>query len=276
METRPDDIEDLPDGPNPLTSESAKEDTMIVLRAGTEEPGSISAAILSEYADGAEVKISQRSLRELDKFSHNAMSGFHMSLVMLCLGRGEHGCQYVKRCPVAKTELAMPIGRPCPWEAAMFKVRVSSLCNELGIDKREPKQFVDYNMVRDLGVIELMLERASMELSEEPTTVKDQAVATTKDGDTIYREEINMRYIRIDQLLERKGKILQNLAATRRERIRLGAMTKADPTSYLMALLRKRKADEAIPTMVTVSDPSKMIEMDLPKEAEESDKPAVQ
>ena len=265
MEVKPEDIEDLPAGPNPITN-AAGSTAMMTLRAGTEEENSVAASILREYADGEPIEIHRSSMRELSKFALNQMSGYHMSLVMLCLGSK---CLYHKQCPVAKAKLPMLTGRPCPWEAALFKVRVAALCNELGVLPIEPKQFIDYNMIRDLAIVELMLQRVGMEASVDPGAVKEQAVARGSEGEVITREEINVRYIRIDQLLERKNKILQSLAATRRERIRLGAMTKSDPTSYLMALLRRRQSDEAIPTMVTVSDPKKMVEVELPPKEEE-------
>jgi hypothetical protein len=264
MEVKPEDIEDLPAGPNPITN-VAGSDMMITLRAGAEVENSVAADILREYADGEEIRVHRSSMRELSKFALNQMSGYHMSLVMLCLGTK---CLYHRQCPVARARLPMPTGRACPWEAALFKVRTSSLCNELGVLPTEPKQFIDYSMIRDLAIVELMLQRVGMEASVDPGTVKDQAVGRDPEGEVITREEVNVRYTWIDHLLERKNKLLQSLAATRRERIRLGAMTKADPTSYLMALLRKRQSDDAIPTMVTVSDPKKMVEIEVPPEEE--------
>ena len=141
-----------------------------------------------------------RQVRELENFYRGRISGYHMSLVMLCAP----ACPYKRQCPVCRVGLPTPTDNPCPWESGLFKARVVALCEELGVDPTNTEQYVDYNTIRDIAATEMLLERVSMEIAINPMTIIPQAVGVDGDGNAIYQDMVNKRYEWLNQLNKKK------------------------------------------------------------------------
>lgn len=241
VDIQPDQVEGPPDGPNPIVAARQRllddSEVTLVVGAPNNEYPLVSHYLTKAHKRGEEISMLRRKALDLEHWFKGQVPGYQLSLVMIC----HEGCPYKKQCPIASAGLGLPLGRQCPWEEEVFKARVAALCTELQVNPNDPKQYVDYSTIRDLAATELLLQRVSMELQMDPKSIKDQPVSISKDGDVIYQEMINKKYERLDQLNKKKIGLLESLSATRRERIKAGVMTGADPSSFLTSLIRNSR-----------------------------------
>ena len=250
MTDSPDEIAGPPAGKNMMIGAGAdipQADRMdIVFVAG--EPldtyAGVAALVLDEFPRGTRFTLSQGQAKELERWMTGKMGGHQMSLQMLCAAEN---CPYYKLCPIVRAKVDVPKLHPCPWEGALFKVRAAKLCDELKIDPNNTQHYIDYNIVRDLCGVELIMERVAMEIALKPKNVdKEVRGIDATTGQLIYGEEINKRYERLATLSAQKLKLLQSLSATRQERIKTGSDTGMDPGTYLSELYRKSRLEMAV------------------------------
>lgn len=234
------DIAPPPGGPNPITNNRNEivDDQEVVFIAGEINPNYplVSNLFVAEKEQGSRVTMDARQALELERFYRGRISGYHLSLVMMCANR----CPYQAQCPIISVGLNPPTGEPCPWESGLFKARVVALCAELGVEPTNNDQYVDYNTIRDIAATEMLLERVSMEVALMPQTIVKQAVGVDGDGNAIYQDMVNKRYEWLNQLNKKKVTLLESLSATRKERIKAGVATGQDPASYVTDLMRTK------------------------------------
>ena len=232
-------IQPPPSGPNLITHQhEIIDDRQVVFIAGETNPvyPMVSELLLREYPEGKRVVMDMTQARMLERWFSGRLSGYHMSLVMICA----NACPYIKQCPLKNVGLDIPVGAPCPWEVGLFKARVTALCEELNVTSTTKDQYVDYNTIRDVASTEMLLERVSMEIAKDPISIKPEPVGIDGQGVAIYRDEINKKYEWLNQLNRKKVQLLESLSATRRERIKAGVATGQDPSSYVSELMRKK------------------------------------
>jgi len=251
-----DNIKPPPDGKNQITrsrNSDIEKNDVITFISGEEDMAFplVSNLLVNEYPEGERVTISKKKVKELEDWYKGRISGYHMSLVMTCAEQ----CPYIKQCPIKRMGIDIPEGHPCAWESGLFKARVAGLCAELNVDPQDKNQYVDYNTIREISSVEMLLERVSMEISTKPRSVIPQAVGIDGDGHAIFQDMINKRYEWLNQLTRKKVGLLESLSATRRERIKAGVATGQDPASYVtdlmnrkMRLIDMRVGDETITT----------------------------
>ena len=258
-EVLPEDIAPLPDGINRLSTKNVEgiEDNsrkMVTLISGEErvdfgddnisfhlqnQSESILGLLADEFPEGTAIELSRQQVKQLSSWMKGRLSGYQISLQMLCVG---DKCPYSNLCPIAKAGIPLPLMSPCPWEGALFKSRVAFLCNELKIDTTDPLYYIDYNAVRDLCGVELIMERVAMEISIEPENIREEVRGVdAATGQIVYGEEINKRYERLQTLQAQKLKLLESLSATRKEKIKTGSEVDKDPGTYLADLYAENK-----------------------------------
>lgn len=232
----------------PLAPAIPDDDEVVILRAGKTkgEFGPVAELLLQSYPPGYKLEITKAKAKYFIQLMAGRLKGHQLSMLLRCAGER---CIFAGHCTLIEADMPLPIGHQCPLELMLFRERVSLLCNELGVRPDDKDQYVDYNLIRDLAAVELVMERISYEISDEATQVRYEMAGVTQDGDPIEKEEVNKRYQRWERLQTMKMKILTELSATRRERIKAGVLTQEDASTYLLNLVaagKKKKREIAI------------------------------
>lgn len=247
-------------GESPLDEKDFDKD--IVFTAGQLQQGyfNLSSLVAEEYDDGTKLPMKTVDARRLERWLRDRVYGYQMALVMFCAGKR---CPFIDQCPLAAAKLPLPTGKPCAWEAAIFKQRVSMVCSELKIKQGAHDQILDYSMVRDLVGNEMLMERVGMEIAKDPRSIKTEP-ALVAQGVPLSKENINQRQIFLDMLGRRKLQLLEALVATRKEKIKAGTQTGVDPSTFVTDLLRRSK--EKV-TNAKVIDRNQVVEVTIDDEA---------
>lgn len=238
--------------------------SLVVGQANDKYP-SMSNMIRANGNNGEEVSFSKHQADAIERYINSRIDGYQLALTMIC----NEKCPYRDSCPLAMTKTELPTGKHCPLEQGLFGIRVAKLCAELNVDMRNPKHYIDNMTIREVAVVEMLMERLSAEIARDPLTVQEQVVGISGEGEPVLKDEVTAHQHRLDQLVKRKFDLLKTLSATRKERISQGLATGEDPSQYFARLQNKKTIQIEASTKESGQDPDKLISVSIdPRELE--------
>lgn len=178
-------------------------------------------------------------------------TGASAAIPLICSGLVK--CPFTHRCPIAKEEKRrkqedpaassiLPIGRACLVELNLINEWTRLYVEEYDIDENS---FTEFEMVRELAEIELMLTRLNYNLCkpENAELVQDVVVGVDREGNPLTRKETNALFEAKERLNTRKSRIIKLMVGDRQEKYKEAAALKTskdkDPSKSSADLRRQ-------------------------------------
>lgn len=197
---------------------------------------SITKGITDDIAGGGTAETREATLH----FLQSNANGFVGALAMRCKGKD---CPILDSCPLFQTNAALPLGKPCPFEAGIVQTWVNKHLMSLGIeDFSAPESSFDLDLLYELAAHELIKWKAAHHLSKAGKLIEDRQVAANMQGDAIFAEVVSPALEILDIHNKITMKLRDALLATRKAQIQAGR-DMADPSkkaSELAEMARKK------------------------------------
>ena len=195
----------------------------------------ITAAVAKDVAKGSPVATQEATLAFFQRNVH----GFVGGLAMRCQGQR---CPILDVCPLHETGQALPLKKPCPFEAGIVQTWVNKHLMSLGIDDfAAPENSFDIDLLYELAAHELIKWKAAHHLSKKGNIIDDRQVAANMQGDAIFAEVISPALEILDTHNRITMKIRDSLLATRKSQIQAGR-DMGDPSKKAADLAGKARA----------------------------------
>ena len=193
-----------------------------------------------DYSDISYTPEQARSIRSHLQF---LSTGASAAIPLICGGAAV--CPFAERCPFVKEDKIAkkenpkakpitPVGRQCLVEVTLLNEWTKLFINEYEVD---PKNFSEFQMVRELAEIELMLWRLNNNLAkpQHAELIQETVVGVDRAGNPLTRLEINALLEAKERLQNRKSRIVKLMVGDRQEKYKELAATKMrsedDPSS---------------------------------------------
>ena len=196
---------------------------------------------LIKHAKDVGVFLTSNNQEVIDKFSHRAKYGHQGALPMQC--RGDK-CNFISMCPLHEMKVALPIGKRCPVVASLVEIWANKLIASLNIEVDNPEYAVDLDMVYELAGLELIRNRASVHLSDQPELFKEKIVGFSPHGKEIYDDKMNLALIILEKYGKRVDKLRDQLLATRGAQAKVGKIAGDNSIRSSNIMERARKLAE--------------------------------
>lgn len=176
-------------------------------------------------------------------------TGSSAAIPLICAGPGK--CPFSFQCPFVRLDkqrraadpsakLTTPVGRACLVELQLINEWTRLYMVEYEIDEH---CFTEFQMVRELAEIELMLWRLNNNLAkpEHAQLVQENVVGIDKQGNQVTRLEVSSLFEAKERLQTRKSKLVKLMVGDRQEKYKRDAALKTkseDDPSTSAAQLR--------------------------------------
>lgn len=171
----------------------------------------------------------------------NAKHGLFANVPIICKGEG---CPYLGTCTVSIVDL--PIGYRCPIEIGAIMARFERYCEEFEVTEADA---VDLGQIKQLVDIEIMIMRCDSKMAVSADFIEESLKDVTKTGVPIYEKVVTQANQFKMTLLERHGRLLKDLAATRSSK----KETKTDNDASKVASLIMKRVQEVSQSLGTSS-----------------------
>jgi len=216
------------------------QDNVLTLTRSSTVKDPIIQNLLALMPEGQELVVTEAAMKTLAQFARRMVDGYQAAVPMICLGQK---CPYYNMCPVVKAELSPPLLKPCPVETHLFDNWKKQKMVELEVDSDDEMMAIDRNQINELAELEILQLRANWEMAMDPQTVREKCVGVDDNGDPIMTEIENPRINVISKLGKEKGRLLDDLVATRKARVKAGAGNTKDASSIVSAFANAAKRE---------------------------------
>lgn len=220
-----------------------KVENKVILKKGGEYDNTFAAELALSLPENREIELTEENLDFLTSFSKKMKDGYQAAIPMICMS---NSCPYHKHCPLLRQGLPVPHLKECPVETHLFNSWVSSRCKELDIDIESDEFGVDRSQVREYAELEIIQYRAALEMAEDPLTVSEKTIGMDDEGKPIKVDVENPRISIINKLNASKGRILNDLVATRKSRLAAGDKPKDAATAMSEFASKAKERQEKI------------------------------
>jgi len=207
-------------------------DNVLTLTRGSSVKDPIIQNLLALMPEGQELVVTEAALKTLGQFARRMIDGYQAAVPMICMGQK---CPYYNLCPVVKAELSPPLLKPCPVETHLFDDWKRQKMIELEVDADDDMMAIDRNQINELAELEILQLRANWEMAMDPQTVREKCVGVDDNGEPIMTEIENPRINVISKLGKEKGRLLDDLVATRKARVKANMGNNKDASSIVSA-----------------------------------------
>lgn len=166
------------------------------------------------------------------------------TLPLVCVGDGrkvgQDACPYVPGCPLESAGVA-PIGQRCPFESSNIQSWMTEYMRELQI---EPTSFVEMNQIKEVILMDLIMQRAGARLSQDGLTDDNPVgIIPRKDAepDVVYRRDPAALMEVLNTAQQRKLSILKSMLATRESKAKYQKTNGEDLATLLQKLMKKKE-----------------------------------
>ena len=159
-----------------------------------------------------------------------------MNVPMICKG---HKCPQAAVCPLS--ELAAPIGRPCPIERIILRKDMEDYKDALDIDELNR---IEMDRIRELSEADVIDRRASADIATNGYAQLN-IVGVTEDGKPVYKREKSVAIDIKGFYKKKKDTIIREFLATRESKAKAGFKNHLDPSRYAADLLKKGRITDA-------------------------------
>lgn len=159
----------------------------------------------------------------------NSTHGLFSNVPIICKGEG---CPYIGTCTV--NILDLPTGYRCPIEIGAIMARFESYCQEFDVNERNS---VDLGQIKQLVDLEVMIMRCDSKMAISADFIEETLKDVTKTGVPIYEKVVTQANQFKMTLIDKHGRILKDLAATRSSKKDNGG---GDDASKAASVIMKR------------------------------------
>jgi hypothetical protein len=220
----------------------AKLENPVTITAGGTYHDKFVDKIAKGLPTGKNVVISQEALEYLAKFAKRMKDGYQAAVPLLCCGTD---CVYAKSCPLLKAGIEVELMEPCKVEEHLFNTWVEDKMVELDVDPDDPMASIDRSQIREYAELEILQMRATLEMANDPLTVREKVIGMSEDGEPLTQDIENPRIAIVGRLSQAKRGLLGDLVGTRKERLKAGPKGEdtADTVAAFAAGARKRNEE---------------------------------
>lgn len=168
--------------------------------------------------------------RRLRKTKH----GMYASVPIICKAES---CPYAENCELHKLGIA-PFAEKCPIEIAAIEELYERYCSELKIDPNDTNSTIDLLMVKDIVDIDISLLRCDNKMAIDADFIIENVVGITENGDELRKRELHPVVEYKEKLRAAKGKTLQLLNSTRRDKIGSRITVELSPSQRASEMLK--------------------------------------
>jgi len=173
--------------------------------------------------------------RQIKRHLQNLSTGSSSAIPLICGGAAR--CPFAERCPFLRVDRerraedpdnfrsCVPIGKQCPEELNLLNEWTRLYTIEYQI---EENSFTEFQMVRELAEIELMLWRLNNNLAkpERAALIQTVDVGVDREGNVLHREEASAFFEAKERLQNRKSRLVKLLVGDRQEKYKREASLK--------------------------------------------------
>lgn len=137
--------------------------------------------------------------------------GMYARIPLVC--RGEN-CPYAEQCKLLPYGMA-PQGEYCSEELAQIDLRAIGYAMDVDYDGAS---FTDKNLISELIMLDVMLERCKALLAKDGTPVIDIAIGVDKDGNEIRQPSVSKAWDMYERVSKKRDATYQLLMMTRKDK----------------------------------------------------------
>lgn len=146
-------------------------------------------------------------------------------------------CPYSNTCVLLQNDLA-PYGEKCVIETTLIERSLEGYARDF--DLNPDTSYTDFTIVKELINTDIMMERAQALLSQEGIAIEEVYAGSNDANENFYRKEISKALELYERHSKMRDRLLGNMVATRREKMRLKV---ADEKSYADMLAESLNAE---------------------------------
>lgn len=141
--------------------------------------------------------------------------GLQARVPMICKGEN---CAYAKQCPLLPYG-EIEEGKYCLWEIGQIQYRAAGYASDLDYDSAS---FTDKNLMSELIMLDIMLERCKSLLANEGTPVIDMAIGVDQEGNEIRQPNVSKAWEAYEKISKKRDQTYQLLMLTRKDKAKQG------------------------------------------------------
>ena len=191
----------------PLASDEEDEEELEALKSKT----SAILATIKKQNNPWGMSAKGAMARNLAVAKASTKNGMYARIPLVCKG-GE--CPYADQCTLLPYDMA-PEGEYCAVELAQIDIRSIGYANDIGYDEAS---FTDKNLVSELIMLDIMLERCKALLSKEGTPVIDMSIGVDQDGNEIRQPAVSKAWEVYEKVSKKRDQTYQLLLMTRKDK----------------------------------------------------------
>ena len=138
-------------------------------------------------------------------------NGMHARVPLVCKGEG---CPYSDQCPLLPYDMA-PIGEYCAVEIAQIDLRANGYAKDIDFDTAS---FTDKNLLSELIMLDVMLERCKALMAKDGTPVIDMAIGVDSEGNEIRQPAVSKAWEAYEKISKKRDQTYQLLMMTRKDK----------------------------------------------------------
>lgn len=208
-----------------------KLDGTLIKKDGTQEKSNFFDFLKIQPDDYSDISWTPEEANRIKKQLQRLSTGASAAIPLICGGPAI--CPFADRCvfvaedkrrkqedPLAKQ--LCPVGKTCLTELNLLDEWTRLYIEEYGI---EPDTFTEFQMVRELAEIELMLWRLNNNMAKpgHSQLVQETVVGMTKEGVPLTRWEVSAFFEAKERLQNRKSKLVKLMVGDRQEKYKRDA-----------------------------------------------------
>ena len=138
-------------------------------------------------------------------------NGLKARIPIICTG---DKCPYKGTCQLLIYDMA-PVGEPCPTEIAQIELRSMGYSQDIDV---ENASFTDKNLLNELIMLDVMLERAKGLLAAEGTPVMEYTIGLSQKGDEIRQPQVSKSWEAYERISKKRDATYDLLMMTRKNK----------------------------------------------------------
>ena len=142
-------------------------------------------------------------------------NGMYSRVPLVCKG---DECPYANQCQLhfyGRCE----VGSYCEWEIAQIELRARQYSQDLDYDSAS---FTDRNLMSELIMLDIMLERCKALLAKDGTPVIEMAIGIDQDGNEVRQPAVSKAWEAYEKVSKKRDQTYQLLMMTRKDKKSLG------------------------------------------------------
>lgn len=142
-------------------------------------------------------------------------NGMYSRIPLVCKG---DECPYANQC-VLHYHGRCEVGSYCEWELAQINLRAQHYSEDIDYDS---SSFTDRNLMSELIMLDIMLERCKALLAKDGTPVIDMAIGIDSEGNEVRQPAVSKAWEAYEKVSKKRDQTYQLLMMTRKDKKSMG------------------------------------------------------